>query len=119
GDLDDLAQLVAWATERGAGVVGLNPLHAPTPSATPPNSPYSPSSRRWRDPSTIAVESVPGFGELPDADERSAEGRRLNHLRTIDRAATWQAKRTALEALWSRFRDAGGDPAFDRFLADH
>lgn len=118
GDIGDLARLVDWAAERGGAMVGLNPLHAPTPSPSPPNSPYSPSSRRWRDPSTISVEQVPGFSDLPDADERAASGRQLNDLSTIDRAAVWAAKRSALEALWERFRSVV-DPDFERYLAEH
>lgn len=118
GDLGDLGRLVGWATARGARIIGLNPLHAPTPSANPPNSPYSPSSRRWRDPSIIAIEAVPGFAGLTDAAERRAEALRLLEADTIDRAAVWSAKRSALELLWIRFREAS-DPAFDRYLAEH
>src|SRR5690606_29080015 len=87
GDLGDLGDLAGWARHRGAGLVGLNPLHAPTPAPSPPNSPYSPSSRRWRDPLLIALEQVPGFAHLPDAAERVAQGRRLNDLPVVDRTA--------------------------------
>ena len=38
GDLGDLATLVELAAARGAGVIGVNPLHATQ------GSPYSPSS---------------------------------------------------------------------------
>lgn len=116
GDLADLRRLVDWATERGAGVVGLNPLHAPDPLPDPSNSPYSPSSRRWRNPLYLAIEDVPGVADLPDRDALIASGRALNDGARIDRTAVWAAKRAALEHLWSGF---GGSPSFDRYRAEH
>ncbi len=116
GDLADLRRLIAWATERGAGVVGLNPLHAPDPLPHQPNSPYSPSSRRWRNPLYLAVEQLPGFGDLPDRDALVAAGRALNAGALLDRTAAWAAKRAALAQLWAAFR---GSPAFDRYRAEH
>jgi 4-alpha-glucanotransferase len=118
GDLDDLATLLAWCRGHGAGIVGLNPLHAPSPTPRPPDSPYSPSSRRWRDPLLVAIEQVPGFAVLPDAEERVRAGRRLNDGDRIDRTAAWAAKRDALRELWRRFRHRS-DPAFDRYLVAH
>jgi 4-alpha-glucanotransferase len=122
GDLADLRRLIAWATERGAGVVGLNPLHAPDPLPHPTDSPYSPSSRRWRNPLHIAIEEVPGADALVDdealADRNAlvARGRTLNDGARIDRTAVWQAKLAALAHLWSRF---GSDPRFDAYRAEH
>jgi 4-alpha-glucanotransferase len=133
GDLHDLGTLLTWARGRGAGLVGLHPLHAPTPTADPPDSPYSPSTRRRHDPLLIALDDVPGFAELPDADRRRAAGRALSRSGPsgdpardpaegpgagpiIDRAASWRAKRDALEAVWATVRERP-DPDFDRFLA--
>lgn len=111
GDLGDLAVLVEWAQSRGAGLVGLNPLHAPTPSPSPPNSPYSPSTRRWLDPMLIDLDTVPGFADLADAGRWRSEGVALNHQTdsrgwlTIDRSAVWAVKRGALEAVWAATKD--------------
>jgi len=120
GDLGDLARLVAWTEARGGATVGLNPLHAPSPGGPPPNSPYSPSTRRWLDPITVDVSALlaadPGaVEELPEPPEQTAE-----RLRTavIDRDATWRAKLAALEVLWRRTRDRR-PPDLDRFVADH
>src|SRR5690606_8076979 len=112
GDLADLGRLVDWARDRGAGVVGLNPLHAPDPTPHQANSPYSPSSRRWRSPIYLAIEAVPGADTLPDLDSLVTAGRALNAGARIDRDAVWALKRAALEQLWSAFR---GGPAFDRY----
>lgn len=123
GDLGDLATLNGWVTRRGGAVVGLNPLHAPTPSPRPPDSPYSPSTRLWRDPSSIDVEAVPGFTALTDAEDLRRHGRSLGDRRDragrllIDRGAVWAAKRAALESVWHQERGRS-DPDLERFLRD-
>src|SRR5439155_1025613 len=61
-----------------------------------------------------ASDAEPGGGRV-DVAALAAEGRALNTDRRIDRMRVWKLKRTALEHLWRRFRDSGGDPAFDRF----
>ncbi|MBX3285360.1 MAG: 4-alpha-glucanotransferase [Actinobacteria bacterium] len=116
GDLADLRRIVAWSRARGAGVVGINPLHAPNPLGHPADSPYSPSSRRWRDPLYLAIEEVPGAGALPDLAELAAAGQALNAGHRIDRAATWALKLEALERLWARFDT---DPRFDAYRHEH
>lgn len=110
GDLSDLGQLIDWATGRGAGMIGLNPLHASANVGPPANSPYSPSSRRWRDPIYLDVRVL--AATLPDAERIAADGAALNDTERIDRTAVWEAKRTVLEAVWSR---GVRDPAFDRY----
>ena len=115
GDLSDLRGIVAWARNRGAGVVGLNPLHAPTPAGRPADSPYSPSSRRWRNPLYLCVEEVPGASRLEDLAHLAAVGRGLD-VGAIDRGAVWALKRAALERIWTDFR---GDVRFDRYRVEH
>lgn len=121
GDLGDLGRLATWARARGAATIGLNPLHAMTPGGPPPNSPYSPSSRRWRDPlyldvgallaaDPVAAEAV---GEAP-----TAVADRLNAGDRIDRSAAWTAKLAALEVLWRHQRERT-DPQRTAYLARH
>lgn len=116
GDLADLRHLVAWARDRGAGVVGVNPLHAPNPVGHPADSPYSPSSRRWRDPLYLAVEEVPGAADLPHLAEVAAAGRALNAGDRIDRAAAWALKHDALRQIWERFDT---HPRFEAYRREH
>ena len=64
GDFTDLRKLIEIAAGLGAGVVGVNPLHATQ------GSPYSPSSRHALNVLYIDVEAVPGFrksDKLPQA----------------------------------------------------
>jgi 4-alpha-glucanotransferase len=122
GDLADLRRLAAWSRRLGAGMCLLNPLHATVPDF-PQASPYYPSSRCFRNPLYLRVEEVPGAAAANgdrdsggfDLRALASEGRALNADRRIDRMQVWKLKRTALEHLWRRFRDCGGDPAFDRF----
>src|ERR671911_450701 len=62
GDLRDLRTIGAWAADRGAGMVGVSPLHAPLPIDRVEPSPYFPSSRRWSTPLALRIEDVPGAG---------------------------------------------------------
>ena len=111
GDLGDLATLNGWVTRRGGAVVGLNPLHAPTPSPRPPDSPYSPSTRLWRDPSSIDVEAVPGFTALTDAEEKLAAT-----LAQTDHAADKDVAR--LVAVYERMKPKDAAPLFEEMAPE-
>jgi 4-alpha-glucanotransferase len=111
GDIGDLTRLGRWATSRGALTVGVNPLHAGPPVGDPANSPYSPASRRWRDPIYLDVGSLLAAGDL-DAEVTTAAqeaGARLNAGDRIDRAQVWELKRRVLEQVWVQRRT---DPVF-------
>src|SRR3954470_5906330 len=104
GDLGDLATLARWASGQGADVLGINPLHAATPTVHQEPSPYFPSSRRFRNPLYLRIEDVPGF-DPDDATTAAAQksARELNDVRTIDRDAVYSLKLRALDALWPIF----------------
>jgi 4-alpha-glucanotransferase len=114
GDAADLARIGAWARDHGAGLVAINPLHAPLPLPHVEPSPYYPSSRRWRNPLYIHVESVPGAAEDPEVARLATEARRLNRNPLIERDAVWALKQRALERVWSL---TGGDSAFAAWRA--
>ena len=107
GDLVDVATAGRWAAAAGAGFALLSPLHAPTPAFPQESSPYSPSTRRLRNPLAIRPESVPGW-DSGDAELRGlvSAGRALNADRRIDRDAAWRLKRAAL-ARWHATVAAG------------
>jgi 4-alpha-glucanotransferase len=114
GDLGDLRRLGQWsATDLGAGILLINPLHAVTPVIPQQPSPYFPSSRRFRNVLYLRVEEVPAAAEGGiELEPLAAAGRALNRERHIDRDAIFRLKMRALGQLWARF---GGDPAFDRY----
>jgi 4-alpha-glucanotransferase len=118
GDLGDLRALARWsARELGAGMLLLNPLHAPMPTLPQQASPYYPSSRLFRNPLYLRVDDVPGAADEPRVMADLAElGARLSEAPRIDRDAIFSLKLRALEKLFARFR---GSPSFEAYRAEH
>jgi 4-alpha-glucanotransferase len=67
GDFDDLRHLVDMLAERGADVVGLNPLHAMFLDSPEHASPYSPETRLMLNVLNIKVERIPEFATSAEA----------------------------------------------------
>ncbi|MGH2751793.1 MAG: 4-alpha-glucanotransferase [Actinomycetota bacterium] len=115
GDLRDLRKLGSWARSLGAGMLLVNPLHAALPTREQQKSPYSPSSRRWRNPLYLSVEDVPGAAHAGiDLESLVAQGRALNDGRLIDRDAVYHLKMDALERLYERRPSSGDFEAYVR-----
>ncbi len=112
GDFTDLASLIGQLGERGAGLVGVNPLHALFPAMPEHASPYSPSSRLFRNILYIDVEAVPEWRDCEAARtlvRSTAFAARLASLRDsplVDYAAVAAAKRQVLELLYRHFRQS-------------
>ncbi len=112
GDLADLRSLGAWSAERGAGMLGVSPMHAPQPVGRVEPSPYFPSSRRWFNPLLLRIEELPGAGGDAAVEALGSEARRLNGAPLVDRDAVWALKRRALDHLWASL---GPDLRFERW----
>jgi 4-alpha-glucanotransferase len=114
GDLADLRRLARWsAGTLGARLILLNPLAAATVTLPQQASPYTPSSRRFRNPLYLRIEDVAGAGEaVRDLAALASAGRGLNDDRRIDRDRIFTLKMEALQLLWRRF---GGAAAFEAF----
>jgi 4-alpha-glucanotransferase len=130
GDFSDLKQLIRWLASRGAGFIGLNPLHALAPADPARSSPYSASSRHFLNVLYIAVPAVPEFNECAAARERMADPEvvnRLDALRAqehVDYRGVADLKFETLALLFQDFRErhlaspsARGD-SFRAFVAD-
>jgi 4-alpha-glucanotransferase len=117
GDFGDLKQLIRWLAPRGAGFIGLNPLHALAPAAPARGSPYSASNRHFLNVMYIAVPAVPEFNECAAARTRAREPQfaaRLDELRAaplVDYRGVADAKFEILEMLYRDFcsRHLGAD----------
>ncbi len=122
GDFGDLRSVIRWATDAGAGVVALNPLHAHGPGHPQQASPYFPSSRRFLDPLYLRVEEVDGASApalLETVARGAAAGRVLVERRTIDRDEVWRIKRAVLERCFSEASlDPVGYRVFSRWRAE-
>ncbi|MDP9014006.1 MAG: 4-alpha-glucanotransferase [Pseudomonadota bacterium] len=111
GDFADLQQLIRWLAPRGAGFIGLNPLHALAPGDPVRSSPYSASSRHFLNVLYIAVPAVPEFSASNAARARASDPQfidRLNELRAaglVDYQGVADAKFEILELLFGEFCD--------------
>jgi len=121
GDLADLTELAGWAARLGAGFLQVNPLHAaapPTPDARMEPSPYLPTSRRFANPLYLRVERIPEYGYLPAAGRAEVEALRADVQEraaaadTVDRDASWAAKRAALRRVHAVPRSADRERAY-------
>jgi 4-alpha-glucanotransferase len=131
GDLADLRSIGAWAAERGGGMLGVSPLHAPQLVGRVEASPYFPSSRRWLNPLLLRIDELPGADDAT-VEALATKARELNGAPVVDRDAVWALERRALEHLWTalgpdlrfeRWREQMGDEleAYARYcaLAEH
>jgi len=111
GDYGDLRSLVDLAAEAGAGIVGVNPLHALFPDDPERASPYGPSSRRHFNVLYIDVEAVPDFAECEEArrtvraPEFQARLRALRGDELVDYKGAAAVKLPVLERLFRHFRE--------------
>ncbi|MBV9408086.1 MAG: 4-alpha-glucanotransferase, partial [Candidatus Eremiobacteraeota bacterium] len=81
GDFADLRAVCRLLGERGAGYVGINPLHAPFRTDPEAASPYAASSRLWLNWLAIAVDDVPEAGAPAMRKLRSKRRERTAALR--------------------------------------
>lgn len=120
GDFSDLNRLVEWMGHTlGAGLVGLNPLHAIRNTAPHHTSPYAPLNRLALNELYIDVERLPEFFASAEAQalfRSPAFQTKLQALREgqrVDYNAIASAKRTMLEFCYREFlKDAysGNEP---------
>lgn len=110
GDFGDLLGVVEAFAGAGAGLVGLNPLHALFPHNPLHVSPYSPSSRAMLNVLYLDVEAIADFGacDAARARVRAADFQaRLETLRAaeqVDYAGVAAAKFEILGMLYAQFR---------------
>jgi 4-alpha-glucanotransferase len=126
GDFGDLQVLIRGLAPRGAGFIGLNPLHALAPADPARCSPYSASSRHFLNVLYIAVPSVPEFQECAAARERLADASVAQRLREV-RGREWvdyrggaELKLEFLGLLYGEFRRrhlASATPRAQDYLA--
>ncbi len=122
GDLTDLADLAVWSsTQQYASYMLINPLHAAEPVPPMEPSPYLPSSRRYVNPLYIRPEAIPEYASLSSAEHEAVRGIRqdltddLAHSEAVERDASWDAKREALELVFRAGRKNPREMAFSDF----
>ena len=108
GDFTDLRRCAEVWGERGAAIVGTNPLHALSLRDPGHASPYSPSSRLFLNPIYLDVEAIDDFAEIAAGDASfttrwRAECEKLRAGDTVDHAGVARAKRAIFETLYGHF----------------
>ena len=110
GDFTDLGRIVEWAGKGlGAGVIGLNPLHALRNTAPYHISPYAPNSRLYLNELYIDLDRLPEFHESEEAQrqllapEFQSKLRALRESRQVDYNAIATAKRAMLDMAYNKF----------------
>ncbi len=109
GDFSDLLDLCTHASQQGASLVGLNPLHALFKHNPAHKSPYSPSSRQFLNPIYIDVTAIDNYDLCKDAQvmvKSDAFQERLTHIRNsslVDYTAVADIKYEIIELLFTNF----------------
>ena len=118
GDIPSAAEIGRWARRHGADFLLLSPLHAPAPTLPQQPSPYSPASRRFRNPAALRVRDLPGASRLgAELEDLERAARRLNGERLIDRDESWRLVRDAAALCFEAAEADGPDPALDAWAA--
>lgn len=122
GDCRDLADLAAFSGKAGAAMMLVNPMHAAAPVVPHEASPYSPTSRRYRNPLYLRVEDIPEYDALSGQDAaavvRLADQARAGDPARIDRDIVFPAKVAALELLFAVPRSDRRENAFRAWCAE-
>jgi (1->4)-alpha-D-glucan 1-alpha-D-glucosylmutase len=122
GDFGDLQRLIEEWGAAGAGVVGVNPLHALFPHDPAHASPYSPSSRLFQNVLYLDVAAIAELCASTRARERigaPAFQARLQSLRDatlVDYPAVAAVKHEVLEILYDDARRAATPAARERWM---
>jgi 4-alpha-glucanotransferase len=110
GDFTDLNRIVEWAgKELGAGVIGLNPLHALRNTTPYHISPYGPYSRLYLNELYIDLERLPEFYGSEKAQQQfllpelQSKLQSLRKSGWVDYDAIASTKRTMLDLAYREF----------------
>lgn len=128
GNFSDLAHLGYMLGKNGAGLIGVNPLHASQDSIPEVASPYEPDSRMFFNYIYVDVTAVPEFKNNPDIQayyNSSAFQEKLkrNKRRTyVDYATTQHLVDDILHRCFEKFnqnRESDEHSRFEVFCADN
>jgi 4-alpha-glucanotransferase len=116
GDFADLMAVIRWAGPLGAAFVGVNPLHVLGGRGSADPSPYSPTSRIFRNVLYLSLETAPEMAacrqarELLASPEFQADRARLAAAPLVTYGEVLRLKRRILELLYETFCQEHGGP---------
>jgi (1->4)-alpha-D-glucan 1-alpha-D-glucosylmutase len=123
GDYTDLEDLIERAAALGADAVGINPLHALFPDEPERVSPYSPSTRLYRNYLYLDIEAIDEFADCDEAQALAASHefqRELGRLRAhplVDYAGVAAVKLRVLRLLFQHAKRHGSRERARAFAA--
>ncbi|MCQ2914454.1 MAG: 4-alpha-glucanotransferase [Alphaproteobacteria bacterium] len=127
GDFSDLAEIADTIGKHGAGILGVNPLHAMFPNAPEEASPYAPASRTYFNHVYVDVTAVPEFktskeaNELYDSEEYTKKRRKTQDASDVDYTAAFELKTPVLEKCYEEFKKNASPERkaeFEKFKAE-
>ncbi|TEW56032.1 4-alpha-glucanotransferase [Psychromonas sp. RZ22] len=111
GDFSDLKELLTKTAESGGDFIGLNPIHALSPSQPNNASPYSPSSRKWLNILYIDITEIPELQHCQVLQNKLASAEfqqaltQLQDLKWVDYESVARLKLAALRDLFITLHD--------------
>lgn len=123
GDFSDLAEIADTVGKSGAGILGVNPLHAMFPNAAEEASPYAPASRTYFNHLYVDVTAVPDFNaskaaqELYDSPEYTAKRRKAQDAVDVDYTAAFELKNPILKMCYDEFNKSASPERREAFEA--
>ncbi|MEP5728628.1 MAG: 4-alpha-glucanotransferase [Sulfitobacter sp.] len=118
GDFEDLAGICEAAGSKGAGFLGINPLHNMGFCEVTAISPYSPSHRGFLNTSYIALDQIPGLKPA----SKVAGFAKVRKAKSIQYADHKAAHNKALGSLFAKFMKSASASAkaeFEAFKAEY
>ena len=121
GDLSDLAEIADTLGKNGAGIIGVNPLHAMFHNMPEEASPYSPASRTYFNHLYIDVTAVPDFKNsasvqaIYDDPAYTAKRRAAQQANNVDYTTAFELKTPVLEACYAEFMANGSKERKEAF----
>ncbi len=125
GDFTDLLNMIKFAKNNGADVIGLNPLNTLFHDFPHVASPYSSISRLFLNPIYIDVENIGSLSKIKEVDTYFANSKlqkKLEELRKthiINYPEVYKEKITALEHIFSHLdKDKNTKKEFEKYCKD-
>ncbi len=118
GDLGELRRFGRFARKTlDADLLLLNPLGAVSPTVPQESSPYSPTSRLYKNPLYLDLAAIHGANRVPGMEALAREGRALMDRPMIERDRVFALKMRALERIFATFTRGASPRPFERYLA--
>ena len=116
GDFTDLYNLTQFLASKGAGVIGLNPLHALSADLESSFSPYTPSDRRFVNVLYIDIENIDGYTDNLISKKDREKIIALRDVEQVDYKGVAELKYKYLHVLFESFLKSKKSEGLDSLI---